>query len=322
LQDAQASLIPSEIQRNQAEIEGLKNPWAKLPGNQPLGDVTDLNKAMADRYQVLHPGASLPPEYTLPDNATKDDFDRRDKLLSAEETATGNQESKKQSEQMRQAMLALATQRANTTEGTQGSKWVTWTDKNGRQVAGPRSEAEKAGATDAADLQGQEIRDVQNARNVAHIITKQGDPNKPETQGVLQLLDSLDKDGMLGVLASRYNKFLTGGVGASPNDDPRIITLINKNMLADTGAMLAHFGASGGRSPAMLQHFLDLANVGKMDGVTLRAGVKAIADYMQDRGMMPEQSGTNGPAVGTIEGGYRFKGGDPAKQENWEQVKK
>lgn len=27
-----------------------------------------------------------------------------------------------------------------------------------------------------------------------------------------------------------------------------------------------------------------------------------------------------GPAAGTVEGGYKFKGGDPAKQENWEKV--
>lgn len=28
-----------------------------------------------------------------------------------------------------------------------------------------------------------------------------------------------------------------------------------------------------------------------------------------------------GPAVGAVEGGYKFKGGDPSKQENWEKVK-
>ena len=28
-----------------------------------------------------------------------------------------------------------------------------------------------------------------------------------------------------------------------------------------------------------------------------------------------------GPAAGTVVDGYRFKGGDPSKQENWERVK-
>jgi len=28
----------------------------------------------------------------------------------------------------------------------------------------------------------------------------------------------------------------------------------------------------------------------------------------------------SGPAVGEIDNGYRFKGGDPSKAENWEKV--
>lgn len=34
----------------------------------------------------------------------------------------------------------------------------------------------------------------------------------------------------------------------------------------------------------------------------------------------PTASGTEGPAVGTVESGYRFKGGDPASPSSWERV--
>lgn len=205
-------------------------------------------------------------------------------------------------------------------------KWVQGTDASGRTVAMPYSEATKAGLdpNSIAELPAQEIRDVQNARHTVTLLTKRGDPAHPETNGVLQLIDSLDADGKLGILASRWNRFMTSGVGASPDDDPRIITLINKNMLTQTGTMLAHFGASGGRSPQMLQHFLDLANSGKMDGVTLRAGAKAMADYMTDRAMLPGSaapkppSGPSGHIINYNGKRYQYKGsGDTADIRNY-----
>lgn len=172
--------------------------------------------------------------------------------------------------------------------------WEVWTDPSGRQIAGPLTSVPQG--AQAAKLPAQEVRDVQNARQAVRLMTKQGDPTRPETQGVLQLIDSLDKEGKLGILASRWNSFMTTGVGAAPGDDPRIVTLINKNMLSDTATMLAHFGASGGRSPQMLQHFLDLANARKMDGPTLKAGILAMNDYMNDRAMLPGgQQGNFGP---------------------------
>ena len=215
-------------------------------------------------------------------------------VVTSQATAAQRQETNS----FRQQALSLQAQNAQNTqavrqqtEDAKGRKWVMGTDASGNMVAGPVSQLQSAGIQNLAELGAPEVKDIMNARHTINIATKVGDPSKPETMGTLQLIDSLDKDGKLGALASRYNKFVTTGVGASPGDDPRIVTLIDKNMLQDTGAMLAHFGASGGRSPQMLQHFLDLSNAGKMDGVTLRAGTKAIVDYMRDRAMMPAQAG-------------------------------
>jgi hypothetical protein len=164
-----------------------------------------------------------------------------------------------------------------------------WTGPTGNPEAGPISQAPPGSNPTLAGQMMQ--RDIMNARDNVQLLGKRAPVDAkgnfdPANAGVLQLIDSLDKDGKLGLLASRWNSFMTG-VGTSPGDDPRIITLINKNMLGDTLTMLTHFGASGGRSPQMLQHFLDLANARKMDGPTLRAGTRAIADYMNDRAKWP-----------------------------------
>jgi hypothetical protein len=252
--------------------------------------VDQANQGLAQRYQVLNPGQQLPASFTLKPNATPKDFDRVDKLLQSTEQAQGTKALRDQSAAIRNQTLSMAQQNQQDREEKQGLTWVSWEDKNGRTVAGPLSQARAAGAKNPAAVPTEEIRNITDARQAVALINKQGDPNSPETMGVLQLANSLQKDGKMGVFASRYNNFLTKGVGASPGDDPRIVTLLDKSQLLMTLAMKAHFGASGGRSPQMLEHFISMANAGKMDAQTFIGGAKAVGNYMEDRAMM--QRGT------------------------------
>jgi len=259
----------------------------------PPGDVQNANLANGRRWQVLHPGQSLPSDLTLQPNASKDEYSRVEKQL----TDLMQLESVKiQRDQANAARDANQKDR----EEKEGMKWVSWQDKDGRTVAGSLSQARQMGAKNPAEVPTEEIRNITDASGAVRLISKQGDPQSPETMGVLQLADALNKEGKLGVFASRFNDFMTKGVGASPDDDPRIVTLLDKSQLLMTLAMKAHFGASGGRSPQMLEHFIGMANAGKMDGNTFMAGAKAVGDYMKDRAMEPggSTSGSSAPASG------------------------
>jgi hypothetical protein len=168
--------------------------------------------------------------------------------------------------------------------------WVEGLDPNThKRVITPLAEAQRLGLQDIGDVDAKRIDEVRDARQVITTIMKRGDPTgNPKNWGIDQLIDSLDADHKLGVAASRINSFLAGKVGHLPDDDPRIGILLDKGKLAMTLSMKAHFGASGGRSPAMLQHFLEMADARKMDAVALRTGFEAIEDYMLDRGELPQ----------------------------------
>jgi hypothetical protein len=270
-------------------------------------EVAGINAAHTQFFGGKPPDWALLPTTGEP---TQKDADRVSKLVT-----------EYQGEQMRQATLAqtkslaeqgLDIRRDIAEQGKEAKerKWSMWQEPDGRTVAGPLSQAEKEGGQNIAELPTKETNDVFNARTAVRIMTKVGDPAKPDTQGTLQLIDSLDKDGKLGILASRWNRFRTTGMGSSPGDDPRIITLIDKNMLGQTATMLTHFGTSGGRSPLMLEHFMNMANAGKMDALTLRAGTKAVADYMTDKAMYPK-SQLPGAAGGGGAPTFRVPAGAP-----------
>jgi hypothetical protein len=249
--------------------------------------VDQLNAGLAQRFQILNPGRQLPASFTLPPSASKSDFDRIDKLMQQTEQAQGTKALRDQSASMREQTLQIAKQGQQDREQKQGLQWVMWQDKDGRTVAGPLSLATQMGAQNPASLDTKDVQGVMDSRQAVNLINKQGNPKEPSTWGVNQLIDSLEKDKQLGVATSRLNAYLAGKVGAAPNDDPRIMALLDKSQLLMTLSMKAHFGASGGRSPQMLDHFLSMANAKTMNAQTLRSGTAAVGDYMTDRAMMP-----------------------------------
>jgi hypothetical protein len=111
----------------------------------------------------------------------------------------------------------------------------------------------------------------------------EGIGNAPENMGILQLIDKMDREGKLGTVASRWNEFVAGRVGAG---DPEFEALRTKVGLSNSLLMNLHMGARG--ASAMLEHFEDLANAKKMNAETLRTGIASELNYAKDRAMQVE----------------------------------
>jgi hypothetical protein len=135
----------------------------------------------------------------------------------------------------------------------------------------------------------------------------------------------------LGPLASRWNEFMAGKVGM-PNQD---FTKLRTNVgLLTTLLMRMHVGARGGEY--IMKHFQDLIDTGKQSPDNLYAALDEIGRYAKDvqregenKGVHTEHLGEGGggggeerkpaPKLGDVINGYRYKGGDPHKQESWEK---
>ena len=205
-------------------------------------------------------------------------------------------------------------------EEKQGLEWVTGEDASGKTVMVPLSQAKGMGLKNMAKAESEHVGKVRAARVVVPMLynSNPGDP------GVIQMINELDKQGKLGPLASRWNDFMSRGWGAG---DPLYTALRTRLDLAQTKMMQAHVGNRGGSF--MLEHFENLANAGKLDAPTMRAAIDQELRYMKNNSELPSSGGAGGgggghaaPKAGDVVGGYRFKGGDPNDQKNYEKVKK
>jgi hypothetical protein len=106
------------------------------------------------------------------------------------------------------------------------------------------------------------------------------------TSKIDNLIDQLDKDGQLGVIASRWNDFMAGKVGAG---DPRFSALQTNLGLFATALGRAHQT----RGIQIMEHFQQMANAGKLTAETLRSNFAVLKDWVNTYANM----GSNRPGA-------------------------
>ena len=186
----------------QAQPQGAEQQVEELPEQvqepspQQVTEALQQYDTAIDQFQLsdVFPGQELPDALTFKPGMTLEDYKRIDSGLNKLQTAQGTQAQRDVANGYRQTaqQIALGNQQerqqaTQDREEKQGLAWVSWQDKDGRTVAGPLSLAQKMGAQNPAQVPTEEIRNITDARQAVNLISKQGDPNQPETMGVLQL---------------------------------------------------------------------------------------------------------------------------------------
>jgi hypothetical protein len=169
-------------------------------------------------------------------------------------------------------------------------------DQDGQQVFTSAADAPKYGLTQIRKVGQAEAEKVTNARSIMPVFSN----TSPSDPGIVQLINTLDQQGKLGVVASRWNEFLAGKVGAG---DPLIEALRTKMGLAETALMQIHVGARG--SAALMEHFHNLVNSGGMNAETMKSGILTELNYIRSKAMLPKAPASNS-APGATPNKYGF----------------
>lgn len=164
--------------------------------------------------------------------------------------------------------------------------------QTGRTILVPVEEAKSLGLTGVMAAPTADVSKALSARQWLPLAEAQG--QEPDQMGVLQIVDELDKRGLLGPVASRWNDFLVGkfGGGTGNQENDRLIEALRTKLgLSQTLLMNLHVGSRGGAY--MLEHFEDLANAKKLNANILRTGIRSELNYAKDRAMIPSGKGGN-----------------------------
>lgn len=111
---------------------------------------------------------------------------------------------------------------------------------------------------------------AKESREFAVVAQKEMDP-------ILKRIDEADKAGNLGPLASRYNAFIQGRVGAG---DPQYARLAGDIDLMRKLVGKIHLGVRGAGSPQNAEAMKKKLDEGTMDAATLKAGLQSYKDFV------------------------------------------
>ncbi|MFI5056896.1 MAG: hypothetical protein ACHQLQ_01815 [Candidatus Acidiferrales bacterium] len=291
--------LGSQLVKEQDERQHLALDAWKPSGGQLVNAITGekiggipsvepVNAGLQARWQVLHPGESLPDYFTLKPGASPNDFDRVDKLLEDTERNTATTAQREQTNAIRSQTFEMARDKAD-------MKAVVGTDpKTGNTVLAPFAQAQAMGIQNPMQASDDMTNKALAGRHWLTLATKPAPAGAdPSDMSITQLIDTLDKSGKLGPVASRWNDFMAGTYGAG---DPYVSALRAKMGLSTTLLMQAHVGNRG--SAQMLEHFEDLANQKKLDGPTLKAAFGSEINYVRERSMDPSPPNYSSTAPG------------------------
>ncbi len=167
-----------------------------------------------------------------------------------------------------------------------GQKPIIGIDANNNQVFTNAGSVNEYGLKQVREVGQGEAEKVTNARTLMPILSS----TDSDDLGLIQLADKLNKEGKLGVAASKFQDWLNkggslSGLGTFDVGDPEVQELFTKLGLNTTALMQVHLGSRG--SSQMFEHFQDLANAKTMSADSFIRALNTEYKYVTRKAMLP-----------------------------------